>query len=388
MFVYNYNFPDNLDEGDLLFTLSGAVQEFTSTTQLVFPAWTTAERVRHLPEDQWLKWLQYAKPYDLNARTCGQDNAAAPFLTDALCGHNRRNLKMESLESGLVRARRVRFPTRFQNCDFDANGKVPFFCETKPPNEDWQWSSCVFLPDIELETDRIERVCNHNCVIGLGENTGVICSEESTYKGFGQYVVEMTLPGPSALGLDDQLPLRMQTAVTRLSPPVTDGGTPGPNPSVRIVGGYSVGVEVAITCDKPSRYHVGDATVVATEADPVISPGEIVRNTFAGTDSSVAFQAVSEAASCTVGINARTRINLMTRDAIPELEPDCNEADADEEKAQQCRNLRGSEFNIIGHLRQVQPARPRWVVIPRSPDDVCCYPGPGLSCPRPIKPCP
>ena len=76
-----------------------SVQEFTSTTQMVFPAWTTAERVRRLPQDQWNKWLQYAKPYDINARTCGQDNAAVPFLTDALCGHNRRNLKMESLES-------------------------------------------------------------------------------------------------------------------------------------------------------------------------------------------------------------------------------------------------------------------------------------------------
>jgi hypothetical protein len=48
MFVFNFNFPDALDEGDLLFTLSGSVQEFTSTTQMVFPAWTTAERVRRL----------------------------------------------------------------------------------------------------------------------------------------------------------------------------------------------------------------------------------------------------------------------------------------------------------------------------------------------------
>ena len=127
MFVYNYNFPDNLDEGDLLFTLSGGIQEFTSTTQLVFPSWTVAERVRRLPEDQWNKWLQFARPYDLNARTCGQDNAATPFLTDSLCGHNRRNMKMESLESALVRVRRVRFPQKFQNCDFNANGQVPFF---------------------------------------------------------------------------------------------------------------------------------------------------------------------------------------------------------------------------------------------------------------------
>ena len=387
MFVYNYNFPDNLDEGDLLFTLSGSVQEFTSTTQLVFPAWTTAERVRRLPEAEWNKWLQFAKPYDINARTCGGDNTAAPFLTDALCGQNRRNLKMESLESGLVRVRRARFPKKFQNCDFNSNGSVPFFCETKPPNSDWQWGSCNF-DGTESEADRTERVCNHDCVIGLGDNAGIICSEASTYKGFGQFVVEMTLPGPSSMGLDDALPLRTQIALARLAPDagVDDAGMLPSNPSVRVTG-YSAGQEVAITCDHEARYRVGGASVVAIDGDGVVAPGQIVRKTFGATDTSVAFQAVSAPARCTVGINARTRINLITREAVPELEPNCNEADADPDRARQCINLRGAEFDIIGHLRQAQPARPRWIVIPRAPDDLCCYPGPGLECPRPIKPC-
>ncbi len=388
IFVYNYNFPDNLDEGDLLFTLSGGIQEFTSTTQLVFPSWSTAERVRRLPEAEWDKWLKFARPYDLNMRTCGQDNAAAPFLTDSLCGHNRRNMKMESLESGLVRIRRARFPRKFQNCDFNANGSVPFFCETRPPGEDWRWSTCSFDAP-EPEADRVERVCNHNCVIGLGENAGVICAEQSTFRGFGQFTVEMTLPGPAALGLDDVLPLRMQIAAAQLAPPldagVGDAGVPQ-NPSVR-VGGYLAGQEVAITCSQAARYHVGGTDVVATDVDGLVAPGQIVRHTFAANESAVAFQAITAEARCTVGINARTRINLITRDAVPELEPDCNEADPDAERAQQCKNLRGSEFDIIGHLRQAQPARPRWIVIPRAPDDLCCYPGPGLECPRPIKPC-
>ena len=384
IFVYNYNFPDNLDEGDLLFTLAGGVQEFTSTTQLVFPSWTTAERVRRLPEDQWNKWLQYAKPYDLNGRTCGQDNVAAPFLTDSLCGHNRRNMKMESLESALVRLRRVRFPRKFENCDFNANGSVPFFCETKPPGEGWQWSTCSFDAP-EPEADRVERVCNHDCVIGLNKNAGIICSEESTYKGFGQYVVELAPPGPTSQGLDDALPLRLQTAVVRLSP-ANDAGQAA-NPSV-LVTGYGAGTEVAVTCSKPAHYRVGDAAVVAAETDLPIAPGQTVRVGFSGTDSSIAFQAISEQASCTVGINAHTRINLITRDAVPELEPDCSEVDPDAERARQCQYLRGAEFDIIGHLRQAQPARPRWIVIPRAVDDLCCYPGPGMECPRPIRPCP
>lgn len=388
IFVYNYNFPDNLDEGDLLFTLSGGIQEFTSTTQLVFPSWTTAERVRRLPEDQWNKWLQYARPYDISGRTCGQDNLQDIYFADALCGQNRRNLKLESLESGLVRLRRVRFPKRFQNCDFNANGSVPFFCDNAQGRI---WDTCSFGAP-EPEADRIERVCHHDCVIGMGENAGTICSEQSTFRGFGQYVVEMAGPGPSALGLDDSLPQRMKTVVARLAAPPspdageTDAGVPQ-NPSARLPG-FSPGVEVVVTCDQPTRYRVGGGTVAAGEGDELIAPGQVVRVTLGGTNSAIAFQAVTAQSTCTVGQSARTRINLMTRDAVPELEPDCNEADPDEERARQCQYLRGAEFDVIGHLRQAQPARPRWIVLPRAPDDLCCYPGPGLQCPRPIQPCP
>ena len=45
------------------------------------------------------------------------------------------------------------------------------------------------------------------------------------------------------------------------------------------------------------------------------------------------------------------------------------------------------ETAYIGHLRQVQPARPRWVMLPRDQDDLCCHPAAGLSCPKPIKQC-
>lgn len=409
MFVYNYNFPDGLDEGDLLFTLSGSVQEFTSTTQMVFPAWTTAERVRRLPQDQWNKWLQYARPYDIGGRTCGQDNVASPYITDALCGHNRRNLKMESLESSLVRVRRVRFPKRFVNCDFNANGSVPFFCETKPDNEDWQWGSCAF-GEVEPESDRVERVCNQNCVIGMADHTGVICSEQATFRGFGQYVVEMAMPGPSRVGLDGQLPARTQTVATRLYVPpdagvdggsdaglddggIDDGGFDAgvdagvpQNPSHRLTG-YAPGFEVSLTCDQPTRVRFGDGTVVAFDS-PTIIPADVpTSHVFATGENAIAFQAIDVPSSCVVGLNAHTRINLITKDAVPELNPDCDESDADEDKALQCRSLRAAEFDVVGHLKQVQPARPRWVVIPRAPDDLCCYPGPGLECPRPIQRC-
>lgn len=373
MFIYNYNFPDGLDEGDLLFTLSGSVQEFTSTTQMVFPAWSVAERVRRLPPEQWNKWLQFARPYDITYRTCGMDNAAAPFLTDQLCGHNRRNLKMESLESSLVRLRRVRFPQVFKNCDANANGSVPFFCETRPQGGDWQWDTCSFDAP-EPPEDTVERTCNQACVIGQGEFAGTICTEEATFRGFGQYVVEMAAPGPARLGLDESLPLRIQSVTTTAT-------------TVGRATGYGQGVEVVITCSAEARFKAGDAMVVPGATDPLVPADGIVRYTFGAGETTIGLQATGAEARCTVGYNARARLNLITKDAIPELNPNCNPDDADAEKAAQCRNLRGAEFDVIGHLRHVQPARPRWVVIPRAPDDLCCYPGPGLSCPRPIQPC-
>ncbi|MFO0597615.1 MAG: hypothetical protein U0228_20075 [Myxococcaceae bacterium] len=379
MFIYNYNFPDGLDEGDLLFTLSGSVQEFTSTTQMVFPAWTVAERVRRLPQEQWNKWLQFARPYELNARVCGQDNAADPFLTDALCGHNRRNMKMESLESALVKVRRARFPKTFENCDFNADGQVPFFCEN--PNPEWHWDSCG---DTETDNDRAERTCTQDCVIGMGTHAGQICSERATFSGFGQYVIEFTTPGPSRVGLDDSL-FRRQQVITAPLAPVTDAGVSS-NPSVR-AGGYVAGKEVTITCDRAVHVAFGNDLAAATDADPQLAADQIISHLFTGTETSVAFQAISEPASCSVGLNAHTRINLVTKDAIPELNPDCDEADPNADRALQCKFVHGAEFDIIGHLRHVQPARPRWLILPRAADDVCCYPGPGLECPKPIKRC-
>ena len=80
--------------------------------------------------------------------------------------------------------------------------------------------------------------------------------------------------------------------------------------------------------------------------------------------------------------------NTFSKDALPELLPDCRLDDPDAARAKQCQYLRGARFDVIGHLRHLQPGRPRWAILPRDADDICCRPGPGLECPRPVKPCP
>lgn len=381
MYVYNYNVPDNLDTGDLIFTLSGAVQEFTSTTQVTFPGWTVAERVRTLPAEQWNKYLQFAKPYDLSGRTCGMDNAWAPYLTDVLCGHNKRNLKMESLESALVRLRSVKLPEVFKNCDFNGDQSVPFYCEQKDDQGNWFWGSCAFPPSPpEPEADRVERECTQDCVLGVGEFDGKVCAEESTFVGYGQYVVQLNSPGPRSAGLDDALPLRTQQLALSAG---ADGGLAVP----ANVGGFYPGADATVVCDVPTYYRFGPTGLAALPTDPQLAANQVLPHHFVAGEAELSLLAGTLSGRCWVSFNPVARINLITKDALPELAVECSESDSNADRAQQCKNLHGATFDVVGHLKQVQPARPRWVVIPRHAEDMCCHPGPSLGCPKPVKPC-
>lgn len=71
------------------------------------------------------------------------------------------------------------------------------------------------------------------------------------------------------------------------------------------------------------------------------------------------------------------RINLSSRDAFPDFDPEAEE------------NL-GAHVRLRGNLQHVRAARPRWVVQARGPDerndtDVCCLPG--RFCPAGLQPC-
>lgn len=377
MFIYNYSFPDGLYEGDLLFTIAGAAQEFTSTTQFTFPSWTIAEKVRQLPEDQWDKWLKLAPPVPVLGRTCGAEDVPDPFLTDALCGHNRRNLKMESLESALVKLKHVRFPDTFAQCDVDGDVSVPFFCEQRDVQGAWLWGSCAF-GEVEQPIATQERQCHQDCVFGGGPHAGTRCAEKATFVGFGQFPVELSPYGLASVGLDESLPTRFQSI------PLAAGSATAPS-------GYAPGALVVVACEADARLHFGEALEVASAADPVVPKGKIVRHQVvgpAGFVSAIAEGTAPAGSRCSVSNNIRSLINLVVKDALPELQPDCSEQDPDAEKARTCKALHEASFDVVGHLRHVQPARPRWVVLPRDVRDVCCHPGPTGECPRPIQRCP
>ncbi|SEL98087.1 hypothetical protein SAMN05444354_110111 [Stigmatella aurantiaca] len=378
VYVYNYSFPEGLYPGDLLWSLSGSVQDFTATTQLTFPSWIIRERVRDtLPPAQWTKYLDQVQVRELALRYCGLDNKPEVYNTDPLCGYSYGNMKMESMESSLVKVRRVRFPQVFKTCDANGDGAVTFFC---PGSGNGAWTTCA---DVEPPEEAIERKCNAECVTGTGEFAGQICSERTTLNSYGQFVVEMANPGPREAGRDNSLSGRTQVLKVSAQSTAT---TTALNSTVA-----NGPARVNVWCDTPVKVKFGARTVAATAGDTALAARTNLAHTMASTEQYVAViadGAISGRGECHVSLDSRTRINIMTRDAIPELRVDCNESDADAGKARQCRLLRAATYNITGHLKQVNAARPRWVINPRDADDLCCFPGPEGECPSPIKTCP
>ncbi|MBF5041432.1 hypothetical protein FGE12_03470 [Aggregicoccus sp. 17bor-14] len=376
MFVYNYNYPEGLDRGDLLWTLSGSVAEFSGATQMSFPAWTVRDHVRQTEKDP-SKWEKYIPaPVELNLRTCAVSNVFAPFVTDELCGYSNANVKIESLESALVQLKGVKLPEVMVSCDKNGDGQVPFFCQTKDANGQWLWGEC---PGGALSAnDTAERTCNADCTSGHGQFEGKVCAEKTTYNSFGQFVVEMAGPGPAAAHLDDSVPARLpSTAVT--------AGTPA-----RTTTFWPAGSQLRVWCNVPVHVAFGQSAVTATVDDALLEANTRLEHLVDSSGGYVSFLADGTTAAdsaCWVGANSHTRISVLTRDAAPELKPDCDDSGSTAEAAN-CRALRAATYDITGHLKQIQAGRPRWLVTPRDVDDICCYPGKGLSCPKSIKACP
>lgn len=377
LYIYNYSFPEGLDPGDLLWTVAGSVAEFTETTQLTFPSWSVRERVRLLPQSEWNKYLRLAEPVVLTNRLCGY--SGSPYITDSLCSYSYGNFKMESLESSLVKLVRVKFPTVFQNCDQNGDGQVSFFCPLDVRAGTWGACGGAIPNDPDLE----ERTCNINCTLGIGPFADKVCAERSTFEGFGQFVVEMNPSGAPEAGLDNSVAARVKSFTAAVDANPDNAPTWAPS------GALTSGMTAHVWCDKAAVLRFGGNSLPAS-GDVQVAARTVYEHKLTATQTVVHARAQDEAqgaVTCQVGLNSRTRINVVTKDAAPDLVVDCNENDSNADRAQQCRNLRAATFDVTGHLRHVGAARPRWVVQPRDLGDLCCHPGPGLQCPKPVQPC-
>jgi hypothetical protein len=374
IFVFNAAFPEGLDPGDLIWSVAGTVAEPSASTQLTFPSWSIREKVRLLPESEWNKYLDQVVPATLNLRMCGLDDNATPFLTDTLCGHLRTNLKMESLESSLVQIRNVRFPRVFANCDLNGDGHVPLFCESHQSGH-WAWDTCT--PGNPTDPDANERQCNIDCTVGQGPYRTQLCSEETNYLNTGQFVVALPGPGSAEANLDDSVPSRIQSVA------ISDQSTQARH-------SYRPGAFVRIWCNTRVRFAFGPGNVQATEESPILEPRTLLPHIFSDPNLFVAFVAESDFdpdSACVIGQDVVTRVNLNLRNAIPDFPADCTEDDQDPDSAEECHQIHAARYEVLGHLRHGQASRPRWTVVPRYSDDICCRPGPDLPCPSLIQQC-
>ena len=160
IYVYNYSYPDGLQVGDHLESITGTVQEFSGATQLTFPSWVRKEgppRTEDLPP-----------PTLITTQTCG---APAGGDNALLCGYDTTNLDMESLEGGLVKVENVRAPTKWVDCDLNQDGYVSNFDASCTPGDE--------------RTVCKELYCKSACNIDPG------CTELSSYRAYGQWAVAM-----------------------------------------------------------------------------------------------------------------------------------------------------------------------------------------------------
>ena len=147
---------------------------------------------------------------------------------------------------------------------------------------------------------------------------------------------------------------------------------------------FPAGSQVRVWCTVPTRVAFG---ATASGDNTLLAANTRLEHTVVGSAGSVSFLAESGSGTCYAAANTHTKISVVTKDAVPLLNPDCDPTSADAEAALQCRSMRAATFDITGHLRQIQAGRPRWLILPRDAGDLCCYPGEGLACPKPLKSC-
>lgn len=313
IFVYNYNYPDDLYIGDRLISLTGTVQEFSSDTQISWPSWLRRER----PTDFFTaegRTRYRPGPVATLDRTICASNPVAPLAIDRLCGYSNKNMKIESLESALVALKSAAVSTAFaENCDKNGNGQVSFFFATGSPGPTLDCTTENWCCD-RANAEFAECLCYRDCVTGSGPYSAAVCSEGTTLRNYGQWIVVVDARA--------EIRINVQTRDAL------------PNFDARIF---------AARC--------------ATADDAAACP-------------------------CGPGSLRYAAANLCTA-ADEQADPRCKAGTCKPQSPQSSLAL-----DIVGNLRQVQAARPRWMVVARDALDVCCHQPAVGQCPPGLSICP
>ena len=373
MYIYNYSFPEGPLSGrpalDALRLGAGVHRHHAAHLPRVEHP-RARPRAARRPVEQVPEPGQAggAQPAHLRAR-----QPAAPFLTDSLCGHSTRNLKMESLESALVKLRRVRFPEVF-----------------KQLRRQRQRHSALLLPGARA-APRVDRTAT-TTPAGLDPDVTRSASATST--------------APWAWAHFAGEALRGELHVQRLRPvrggdgrPGAARGGPGRLRSPGAPRSLTAPARHSANTRRSSRRRRGPTSCASgvqhgrcadcdfgRDASPrrtctAARRERALEHTLTGTETHVSVPAPTERSPAQRPVPRRRdtphphQPHHQGRGAGPEV--DCSEAD-------RTRTRPAVQAPARGHLRRHrppaagEPARPRWIVMPRDQDDVCCYPGPDV----------
>lgn len=200
MYAFTFNYPDDLEVGDVLTLLRGSPVEFAGSTQLSNPIWLR-DGVR--------------RGHDLIPQPVKVDPDKYAGSTRSFGRNDSDVLDLEKLEGALVCFDNLAPSSRLVPCDVNASGNIerqgcgigfgaplPPRCDDgigtspAPPSCDERSVRpfCLPLTEQELEICELstyvpnnpaeyccERVCYHD----------LTCTEESSYIGFGQWVADV-----------------------------------------------------------------------------------------------------------------------------------------------------------------------------------------------------
>jgi hypothetical protein len=230
LYVYSFNYPEDLEEGDRIDMLMGTTQDFSGCTQISFPAWKRAESETKDPLPYRVPPAELdtvLPPALLTPAICSLGSSQT---TGHLCGHSKKNWTMEKLESARVRIESVKIPDVFVNCDYNSDTEIPLIAaSTGPGDETTCRDAClkrdgqtnilakeIIAKDLrslvdktctrESDCDANERcsedgICLEPCpwdppgvepgCMKIKVSSGQVCSELSTLQQYGQWTAAL-----------------------------------------------------------------------------------------------------------------------------------------------------------------------------------------------------
>lgn len=335
MYVYSYQYPDDVMVGDRIESITGTVSEFSGDTQLTFPSWNRKPR----PPDATPQSLRKDLPpyVEMTRALCIDQDASS----STMCGLSKSNFSLEAVESALVRAGKSEPMV------------AAALCDQRP--DAWQPSHGYVVGELGVpNTDD-----GHIYVVQGGGTSGA--AEPTWPTGAGANVTDGTVTWKEAGPAEGAYLRRWLRTVTDVDMSLwtqaeMDAVCPLRNGQPAQFPNCDINRDGNIDYPDLSGSCKGEPTTVkrlececnvACENDPFCAEQSALRS-------------FGQWSGTLLGTNGeRTKVGLVTNLSVPDWTPE---------------NHPGQYIVVSGILRQVRAARPPWQVVASEADSLCCTP--------------